>query len=177
MEKMIRTLVIAGLLSSTFVQADHVDIQNDELDTSSPTVLFFSQKHCSHCTPAVQPFKDLASQFPDVTFAYIDLAKKNQGLQSKYEITGTPTFYYVQGDIKEPISSVEAIPATIAKYQSTSTEIDAQTTTQEMPASSTAAQSVDSAWAKIVAFFSMIYTKIGNVFMMIVEKVQSLFSK
>ena len=63
------------------------------IESKKPAVVKFGATWCPACNNAENPFAQLAQEFPNVTFATVDV-DKNVGLTQKYNVSSLPTFLF-----------------------------------------------------------------------------------
>lgn len=97
------------LLVHSFANADIVTITNekefDDNTKNSSALVKFSATWCGACSAVKKPFQELSQEpeFANVKFLEVDV-DANPATSKKYNITGMPTFIYLENGNKKELS-------------------------------------------------------------------------
>ena len=94
--------ILPPLFFLFYTKARFIEIENekqfnkDVMENKQPTLVQFSADWCGVCQTVKKPFESVAKDpdFKNVTFARVNI-DKNMSLSKKHEITGVPTFLYI----------------------------------------------------------------------------------
>lgn len=183
-------LLIAVMLSESQLHANIINVKNSDhfssITKENSVLVKFSADWCSVCEMIETPYEELSNEaeFQHVTFAHVDV-EKNQDLSKQYGIVGIPTFVYMsQGTKNNQAIGVENIGAfkedvrlALRKHFSALNSNCAACSTHIKTEQDSNDQQPEPVGiiGKIKAFILMIFSKIKNLIMDLIDTIKGIF--